>query len=153
MNPLIRNIVAVIVGILAGSFANLGLAAVGMALIPPPGDVNLQDIESIKNSMGAFEFKHYIFPFLAHAIGTLVGAYLACLLGKTRKMTLAIIVGVWFLIMGIINVILLGTGIVPSAIDLVIAYIPMALIGGRLALPKTLDESEELQVKDNPKMS
>lgn len=153
MNPIIRNIVAVVIGCLAGSFVNFGIVTVGMALIPPPGDVDLQNLDTIKNSMESFGFQHYVFPFLAHALGTLVGAYLAALIGKTQKMTLAIIVGVFFLIGGIVNIMLLGAGVLVSAVDLIFAYIPMALIGGSLARPKTLAETKELQIKDNPEVN
>ena len=77
MKSKLKNVLAVIVGCVVGSIANMILVTVGPYVIPPPDGVDVTNVESIKSSMHLFEFKHFIFPFLAHALGTLVGAYLA----------------------------------------------------------------------------
>jgi CrcB protein len=50
MNPLVRNIVAVFVGGLAGSFARLGLTAVSAALV----GADLQPVTLVINVLGSF---------------------------------------------------------------------------------------------------
>ena len=50
MNPVVRNIVAVFVGGLAGSFARLGLTAVSAALV----GADLQPVTLVINVLGSF---------------------------------------------------------------------------------------------------
>ena len=79
------------------------------------------------------EAKHFIFPFLAHALGTLVGGLVASLIAKTSHMKLALLVGVIFLAAGTYNVVTLPAPIWFEALDLIAAYLPMAWIGYRLS--------------------
>ena len=60
MNPTIRNILAVIAGLAAGSAVNMGLVMAGANIIPPPAGVDVTDVESIKSAIHLFEFKHFI---------------------------------------------------------------------------------------------
>ncbi len=137
MQPLLRNILVVIGGIILGSIVNMAIITVGPSIIPLPEGVELTDMEALRIAVPNFEAKHYLFPFLAHALGTLVGAWFAVRFAASRPILLATIIGVWFLIGGILNAIMLGTPIVPSLIDFIFAYIPMALIGAWLAAGST----------------
>jgi len=83
--------------------------------------------------MHLFEPKHFLFPFLAHAIGTLIGAFAASKFAATKQRSMALIVGILFLIGGTINVFLLSAPMWFNATDLIVAYIPMAIIGWKLA--------------------
>ncbi len=133
MNPRLKNALAVIVGIIAGSVANMALVVVGPAIIPPPDGVDVTNMESIRSSLHLFEFKHFVFPFLAHALGTLAGAYLAVVMSASRGMAAAMVVGGFFLIGGIINAVSIASPTLFAVVDLAGAYIPMAWIGARLA--------------------
>jgi len=84
MHPIIQNILAVIAGVILGMMVNMGLIILGPMLIPPPEGVNMTDMESINASIHLLEPKNYIFPFLAHALGTLTGAFLAARLAARR---------------------------------------------------------------------
>lgn len=77
MNPTLRNVIAVIIGLVVGSGFNMGIIMVSGSLIPPPEGVDSTQMESLVNNMHLFKPKHFIMPFLAHAVGTLVGAFLA----------------------------------------------------------------------------
>jgi hypothetical protein len=136
MNPVIRNILAAIAGIITGSLVNGGLITISGAVIPPPPGVDVTDMESLKASMHLFEPKHFIFPFLAHALGTLVGAFVASSLAASNRMKFAVGVGVLFLIGGITNSFLLPAPAWFIAVDLIGAYIPMGWLGGKLAAMK-----------------
>ena len=131
-SPIIRNILAVIGGIIIGSIVNMGLIMIGGKVVPPPSGVDVMDMESLKSSMHLFEAKHFIFPFLAHALGTFVGAYLAAMLVASHKIKFALGVGAFFLIGGIANVFMLPSPTWFSTLDLVGAYIPMAWLGGKI---------------------
>lgn len=132
MNPLLRNILSVIAGAVVSSFVNGGIIAISSSVIPPPAGVDVTTMEGLKASMHLFEPKHFLMPFLAHALGTLVGAFIAALIAVNNKVRPAIIVAVLFLIGGIMNVIMLPAPTWFSAVDLLLAYIPMGLIGARL---------------------
>ena len=73
-------------------------------------------------------------PFLAHALGTLAGAYLTGLVAVGQKMRLALVVGVVSLIGGVTAVVMLPSPLWFTVTDLGLAYIPMAYLGGYLAL-------------------
>ena len=133
MKSKLKNVLAVIVGFVAGSIANMILVTVGPYVIPTPEGVDVTDVESIKSSMHLFEFKHFIFPFLAHALGTLAGAYLAALIAASCRLAAAMVVGGFFLIGGIANAFMIGGPVLFYVVDLIGAYIPMAWIGARLS--------------------
>ena len=73
-------------------------------------------------------------PFLAHAIGTLVGATLAALIGVGRKMQLALVIGGFFFLGGAYMVYLLSKAPMWfNAVDLLFAYFPMGWLGYKIA--------------------
>lgn len=132
MNPIIRNILAVIAGLVVGSAVNMGIIAISGSIIPPPEGADVTTMDGLKASMHLFEPKHFIFPFLAHALGTLAGAIIAGLLAATHKMKFAFSIGLFFMIGGIINVISLPSPLWFSILDLAGAYIPMGWLGGKI---------------------
>jgi hypothetical protein len=80
--------------------------------------------------MGA---EHFVFPFLAHAIGTLVGAYFVSRMNVNRALLNAMAIGFAFLAGGVMMVLTLpGTPWWFVATDLVLAYLPMAYLGYKL---------------------
>ncbi len=136
MNPIVKNILAVITGLIISSVVNMGLIMISGSVIPPPEGGDVTTLEGLKETMHLFEPKHFIFPFLAHALGTLVGAFVAATIAANNKMKFAIAIGCFFLIGGIINVVMLPSPTWFAILDIVGAYIPMAMIGGKLAIRK-----------------
>lgn len=133
MNLTFRNILAVIAGLVVGGALNMGLILVGSSVIPSPEGIDVTSMESLEASMHLFEPKHFLFPFLAHALGTLAGALTAALIAPNHKMIFALAIGAMFLLGGIANTFILPAPSWFIATDLIIAYIPMAWIAGRLA--------------------
>ena len=133
MNPLLRNILALVAGLIAGSIVNMGIIMISSSIIPPPEGVDVSSMESIKNNMHLYEPRHFIMPFLAHALGTLFGTLIATLIAATHKMKFALLIGLLFLIGGIKNVISLPSPLWFTILDLALAYFPMAWIGSRMA--------------------
>jgi len=133
MNPIVKNILAVIAGIVIGSLVNMGLVMSGHAIISPPEGFDPMDMESLKENIHLFQPKHFVFPFLAHALGTLVGAFLAAKLAVSHKMKFALGIGAFFLLGGIINTMTLGGPTWFNALDIILAYIPMGWLGGKIA--------------------
>lgn len=132
MNPMLRNIFAVIVGVVLGSSVNMGIIAVGSSIIPPPEGADVTTTEGLKASMHLFGPEQFIMPFLAHAIGTLLGALAAGALAATHKMRVALGVSVFFLIGGIAAVFMLPSPMWFTIVDLAGAYLPMGYLAGKL---------------------
>jgi hypothetical protein len=74
MKTFLRSLLAVLLGIILGSVVNMALILASPQVIPPPAGVDVNNVESMRASIHLFEPKHFLFPFLAHALGTLVGA-------------------------------------------------------------------------------
>lgn len=136
MNPIFKNILAVIIGIIIGSAVNMGIIMISGSIIPPPEGADVTTTESLKATIHLFEPKHFILPFLAHAIGTFAGAFLAALIAATHKMKFALGIGVFFLAGGISSVLMLPSPTWFIVLDVVVAYIPMAYLAGKLAIKK-----------------
>ena len=134
MHPILRNILAVVAGLILGGAVNMGILMLGMKVLPPPPGVNIMDIASINAHIHEYSFVAMMVPFLAHALGTLVGAFLAAKLAASKGMFPAMLIGIVFLLGGIDAV-----RQIPNAplwfdvLDLVVAYLPMAWLGWLLA--------------------
>ena len=133
MSPILKNIIEVVVGIVVGSIVNMAIISISGSIIPPPEGADVTTMEGLKNSMHLFEPKNFVFPFLAHALGTIVGAFLVAKIAASHKMKFAYAIGFFFLLGGITNVFLLPSPIWFTLLDLIGAYLPMAFIGGKLA--------------------
>ncbi len=132
MNPILKNVLAVILGILIGSAVNMGLIMISGSIIPPPDGADVTTMEGLKESIHLFQPKHFLFPFLAHALGTLVGAFITALIATNHKLKFALFIGAFFLIGGIVNIFMLPSPTWFIVADLAGAYIPMAWMGWKI---------------------
>lgn len=133
MHPVLRNVLAVIAGILLGGAANSLVLTLESMLIPPPPGVDTSTMESLKASIHLFEPEHFIIPWFAHALGSLVGSFIAAKQGISRKLMLALIAGGFFFVGGLIMILSIGGPLGFIVADLGLAYFPMAWLGYRLA--------------------
>ena len=131
-----RNVLAFIAGLLVGSLVNGSLIALSPVLIPPPPGVDVTNAESLAASIHLFEPRHFVMPFLAHALGTLAGALTVYLLVTSDRARWAYGLGVLMLAGGIAASFMIPAPAWFIALDLLGAYIPMAwlavLIGRRM---------------------
>ena len=133
MPTILRNILACLAGIIIGSLVNGAVITAGASIVPPPAGVNVNDADSIAANIHLYKPQHFASPFLAHALGTLVGAAIAVALSARRRMTPALVVGSVFLVFGIAMCFMIPAPAWFITLDLVVAYIPMAWLGGTLA--------------------
>ena len=84
--------------------------------------------------MPTLTHEYFIFPFLGHAIGTFVGAILAGLIAANNKMKYSLIIGVLFLVGGLLVNYMIPGPTWFTGLDLVVAYLPMGWLGGKLAV-------------------
>ena len=137
MSGIVRNVLAVVLGLVAGGAVNMAIVTFGPVLVPPPAGVDVTDPASLAQGIHLFEPRHFAAPFLAHALGTFVGALVAYLVAATHKARFAYGIGVLFLLGGIAACFMIPAPPWFMALDLVVAYLPMAwlaiALGRRIA--------------------
>jgi len=135
MSPFIRNTLAVIAGCIFGGVVNGGLVTVLGGMVDLPTGVDPNNLEDIKNNIHLYSTNALLAPFAAHTIGTLMGAFMTARLAVSRHMILALFIGFFFLLGGIGMVVMIPT--TPNwfkYLDLLVAYFPMAFIGGMIGM-------------------
>jgi hypothetical protein len=137
MTKIVRNVLAVLVGIVVGGGVNMALITLGPSLIPPPAGVDVTNAESLSKSIHLFEPRHFVMPFLAHAVGTFVGALAAFLIAATQKTQFAWAIGGFFLCGGIAASFMIPAPAWFIALDLLAAYLPMAWLAIRIGTRKS----------------
>ena len=130
---LTRNLLAFVIGAAIGSGVYVLVISVGSLMFPPPPGMDPQNQDSVAAAVHLLETQHYVVRFLAHASATLVAAMVAYIIAGRHRNAVVYAIGFFFL-----SIALLAAQKIPAptlfiAIDLVIAYIPMALIGGNIA--------------------
>ncbi len=133
MKPFGKNILAVIAGVVVGSLVNIALINIGPLMVPLPEGADVSTMESLRDSMEIFTPVNFLFPFLAHALGTLVGAFIAAKFAASHHLKCAMCIGVFFLMGGIAAVNMLGGPLWFNIADLLLAYFPMSYLGATLA--------------------
>jgi hypothetical protein len=133
MNPIAKNVLAAVLGFVVGSVVNMALISIGPYVVPLPEGADVSNMEGLRESMKLFTPVNFVFPFLAHALGTLTGAFVAAKLAASHPVKFAIGIGVAFLIGGVAAASMLGGPLWFNACDLLLAYLPMGFLGGFLA--------------------
>lgn len=132
MAPALRNILAVLAGFLVGSAVNMAIVTVGPMVVPPPDGVDMSDMDKFAENLRLLEPANFIAPWLAHALGTLVGALVTAKMAASHKMKFALGIGAFFLLGGIVMVSMFGGPVWFAVLDLIGAYLPMGYLGGML---------------------
>jgi hypothetical protein len=132
MYTIIRNVLAVIIGLVVGGIVNGGLIVASPHVIPPPAGVDVTDSQSLSESIHLFEPKHFVFPFLAHALGTLAGALFAFLVAGSYRSVFAYVIGLANLAGGIAAACMIPAPAWFIVLDLAAAYLPMAWLATQL---------------------
>ncbi len=129
MKNVLLGVFGFVVGAVIGGFVNMGIIVNAHLIIPYPEGVDPSNMESLTAAMPTFEIKHFIMPFLAHALGTLVGAFVATMIAAAARLPIALGIGIMFLVAGVIMVMDLPSPMWFNVLDLVGAYLPMGFLG------------------------
>jgi len=127
------NILAVLAGVTVGSLVNMAIVTLSGSVIPPPEGADITTMEGLRASLHLFEPKHFLMPFLAHASGTFSGAIVAGMIARTSQKWFALGTGFFFLAGGIANAFMLPSPVWFTLVDLILAYLPVAYLGGKIA--------------------
>lgn len=132
MPKLLRNVLAIVAGVVLGGGVNTALIALGPWLIPPPAGVDMTSAEGLSQGMHLLLPRHFIMPFMAHALGTLAGALVAYLVAASHKVQIAYVIGIVYLCGGLAASFMIPAPAWFIALDLLFAYLPMAWLGIRM---------------------
>jgi hypothetical protein len=126
----IKNASFLFIALFIGALANGKIIELSPSLIPPPQGADFTTEAGLKAAAELMEPKHFIMPFLAHALGTLVSAIVLLFFFKERQSLFirSLIVGGIFFLGGLSMVFMIPSPKWFILIDLGLAYFPMALI-------------------------
>mgnify|MGYP003331562406 CR=1 FL=1 len=125
MKPLVLTLLAAILGMALNGY----LIAYSHLFVAPPVGADLTTEEGLLAAMPLMEPKHYAMPFLAHALGTLLSAFLVSWWVRPATLQRSMLLGFVFLAGGLYMVRILPSPMWFNILDLGLAYLPMAYMG------------------------
>lgn len=126
MNTYLNVALALIAGVVVGALVNISFVMLGPLVIAPPAGVDMSSAESLRVNVDLLQPKHYIFPLIAHAVGTYTGALMGYKVAKDYSAVVAYCIGFLFFLGGISAALTIPAPLDFILIDLIFAYIPMA---------------------------
>jgi len=130
---ILKRTIVIFISLFSGAMLNGAIINISSKVIAPPKGFDLNTAEGLQAAMPHMGPEHFLFPFLAHALGTLISAVLISRFLKSQQFVFSMMAGILFLMAGVAMVIMLpGTPIWFILVDLIGAYIPMAYLGNKL---------------------
>jgi hypothetical protein len=133
---MVRCIVAVICGIIAGGVFNMAVIMLSWAIYRPPEGADMSNPETMKTYIDSLPLPAHLLILVAHDGGALVGGFVAALIARRSALVLGATVGVFFLLGGVINLYLIPRPVWFAIVDVVL-YVPCGIIGAKLVPCRT----------------
>lgn len=131
-----KKLLFFLIALILGAIFNSIILNVGMKIITPPEGFDMNNPLQLAKAMKVMEVRHFLFPFLAHALGTLLGVIFFTYFSKSNKLFFPILISGLFFAGGLYMVLILPSPMWFNILDLVLAYFPMAYIGYHIAKRK-----------------
>jgi hypothetical protein len=129
---MIRFIVAVICGLIAGGVFNMAVITLSWTIYRPPEGADMSDPATMNTFVQSLPLPAFLMILVAHAGGALVGGLVAAVIARRSPLVIGVIVGGFFLLGGIVNVMSFPRPLWFAVTDLVL-YVPCGITGARLA--------------------
>ena len=129
-----KNVLIFFIALFMGMGVNMGMLFVGSWLLPLPEGLNTSSREALKAALPLLRTQDFIFPFLAHAMGTLTSAFFVTTWATDKQLRYSLIYGGLFFLGGLTTIIGMPSPVWFSILDLTLAYFPMAWIGYKMAV-------------------
>lgn len=99
---MLRNILAVVAGVIAGMAFNMAIIQLNSTvLFPMPEGLDMQDTEAFNAYLATLPAAAFLVTIVAHLGQAVVAAFIAARFCETKPLTLAMIVGFFSLVGGI----------------------------------------------------
>jgi hypothetical protein len=131
---MLRVILGVVGGIIAGSLCIWGVETLNHILYPYPAGMKANDMEAFKSYIENLPFLGKFMVIVGYAVGALVSGFISTKIAKNGKPTAAVICGLIFLSFTIYNMMVLPTPIWFWILGILVWTLVLA--GYRLASPK-----------------
>lgn len=127
-----KQILAVIVGVIIGGLIIYGIESINMVRYPWPENLSMEDKEAFAEYVSSLPVDAFITVIIAHLIGSFVAGFVCSKITPSRKLLLGTICGMFFLVGGIMNLVMIPHPLWFMVIDLMI-FVPFAWLGAKLA--------------------
>ncbi len=127
-----RSAVAIIAGFICGFIVVSIIQAISSAIYAPPAGFDYNDPTALEEYVATLPVTAFILVLVSHALGAFVAAFVCSAIVRRSWFAASLFFGVFFTAAGIMNLVLIPHPIWFAVLDLV-AYIPAALLGGKLA--------------------
>jgi len=128
---MLRNILAVLLGILVAGLGIAAIEALGHKVYPPPEDLDPSNAEAFAAAIAAMPIPALLFVPLAWFLGTMAGAAVAANISHTGKLRSSLIVGAVMLAGGLGTLVMIPHPLWLSVLG-VLVFFPATWIGSRL---------------------
>jgi hypothetical protein len=129
---MLRSIIAVAVGIVVGVVLIMLGHFLSLLIYPMPADLDWNDHAAVAAHLETLPAGAWCLVVLAHGLGPLGGGFVAAWIGRRARMILALIVGVFFLVGGLMNLFEYRPAVWVWVVDILV-YLPAAYVGFLLA--------------------
>ena len=126
-----RNIIAVIIGIVAAGIATYFVQSVSDRLFPLPPDLDITDFEAMKAHVATLPPLAFVIVLVAHFAGALFGGMVGAKVASSHQFKIALFIGAFMLAMGVLNLLTIPHPIWFMVADMFM-YLPGAYLGYRI---------------------
>ena len=138
---MIRNICAVLIGLVAGMIINMLIVMFSTVLYPMPEGVNFNDREGLAAYIETLPVTAFLIVMLAHLGQAFFGGWIAALISRKNPMLVAMVIGVLSMLAGLYN---LSTLPAPAWMWIEVPlYLVAAWVAARLVLARRADQQIE----------
>lgn len=131
---MLRKILAIPGGLLAGGIGIFLMQTLGHQLYPLPKNMDPNNMEAMKDYVATAPFMALFFVILSYALGALLSGFVSTKIAGNSKKVFAIVCGIIFLLQSIYMMYALPTPIWFWILGIMVWL--LVLVGWKLALPK-----------------
>lgn len=136
---MLKNILAVIAGIIAAVIVIFIVEALSNMLFPPSSKIDMENPEQVKQMIENAPFGALLLVVIGWAIGAFSGGLVATIVSNNKKSFPALIVGMLLMIAGIINLMMFTHPIWMWIFGLGV-NLPFAYLGYRFVSKRTISQ-------------
>ncbi len=130
---MLRNIISVVVGLIASFLVIEAIEIIGYKLYPPTTSLNFNNPEAFKEYISSAPNSIFLLVILGYALGSLAGGFVASVIASTKKSSKAIAVGGILMGLGLFNLFNIPHP-VWVIISALVVFLPFAFIGGKFGI-------------------
>ncbi len=104
---MIRNILAVVIGLVVGMAFNMGLVVLNTAFYPMPEGVSFEEPVGLEAYFEGLPLTAFLLVLVAHLGQSFFGALVAATISRNAALRVAMIVGVLSLVGGVLNMLVM----------------------------------------------